>query len=317
MWAARLNRGGKGCVVSRMTGSAASVAPVVVPGPARAGDAADAVTSVMRKAHDIDISHYGESFLARTLEQRRAASCCPTVGAYLERLADGPAEAEALCRSLRVGYSEFFRDPLAFALLEREVLPALAEQRAHSDGGAIRVWSAGCAAGQEAWSVAILLEELSAARERPVLYRVFATDQCEPDLATARAGVYDAAALGNVRVRQLRDCFIREGDAYAIAPRLRERVDFSSYNLLDECTTCPPASIYGDIDLVLCCNVMLYYRPRVQRLILDKARGCIAPGGYLVTGEAERQIVAGVGGFRALVPSGAVFRGVGATRQRP
>jgi chemotaxis protein methyltransferase CheR len=274
----------------------------------------DGIVAVMREAHGFDLSRYDESFLARSLARRREAVFCPSDAAYLELLADDRPEAAALFGSLRVGYSEFFRDPLAFALLERSILPALAEQRACDGGGEIRVWSAGCAAGQEAWSVAILLDELSAAQSRPVPYRVFATDLSEPDLTLARTGVYGAAAVGNVRLRQLRTCFSRQGsggavdDCYAIVPRIRERVDFSAYDLLEECTTCPPASIYGDIDLVLCCNVMLYYRPGTQRLILDKARGCLAPGGYLITGETERQIAAGPSGLRAVAPPAAVFR---------
>jgi len=280
----------------------------------------DSLVAAMREAHGLDISRYGESFLVKSLERRRDLIACTTDAAYLDRLRDDRAEAVALYDSLRVGYTEFFRDPLAFALLERVILPALAEQRGRDGGGEIRVWSAGCAAGQEAWSVAILLDELSAAQTRPVPYRVFATDVCVPDLETARAGVYGAAAVGNVRLRHLRDCFTGPGnggapdDSYAVAPRIRERVDFSAYDLLDECTTCPPASIYGDIDLVLCCNVMLYYRPETQRFILDKLRGSLAPGGYLITGETERQVVANAGGFRVLAPPAAVFRAP-ATRQ--
>ena len=288
------------------------MAPVSGPGLLKIATP-DSLVTVMREAHGLDISRYGESFLVKSLERRRDLVACPAGAAYLDRLRDDRAEAVALYDSLRVGYSEFFRDPLAFALLERSILPALAERRAR-EGGEIRVWTAGCAAGQEAWSVAILLDELSAAQTRPVPYRVFATDVCEPDLATARAWVYSAVAVGNVRLRHLRDGFTRQGEAYAIVSRIRERVDFSAYELLDESTTCPPASIYGDIDLVLCCNVMLYYRPETQRFILDKVRGSLAPGGYLITGETERQIVAGAAGLRALAPPAAVFR-TPATRQ--
>jgi chemotaxis protein methyltransferase CheR len=273
-----------------------------------AGPPLDGVVAVLQAAHGFDVSCYGAAFLAQSLRRRQEGSPGCSDADYLERLAADPAEAGALVGSLRVGYSEFFRDPLAFALLERPILPALAEQRARDGGGEIRVWSAGCAAGQEAWSVAILLEELSAAQGRAVPYRVFATDVAEPDLDAARAGVYGAEAVGNVRARHVRAYFSRQGESYAVVPALRERVDFSVHDLLEQCTNCPPASIYGDFDLVLCCNVMLYYRPEMQRFILDKVRGSLAPGGYLVTGETERQIVEGAGGFRALAPPPAVFR---------
>jgi chemotaxis methyl-accepting protein methylase len=257
-----------------------------------------------------DISIYDEAFLAKALEQQRRAASCATVAAYLRRLAQSGEEAETLSRSLRIVYSEFFRNPLAFALLEQMILPELVEEKARFSGSEIRVWSAGCAAGQEAWSVAILLDEIAAGRERPVPFRIFATDLSEEELALARAGVYDAASVGNVRKRHLDGCFSRHGATCAVAPRLRERVDFSTYDLLDPTTICPPASIFCGFDLVLCCNVLLYFRPQTQRFILDKLRRSLAPGGYLVAGEAERQLVESAGGYRVFVPPVAVFRKV-------
>ncbi|MEI8190326.1 MAG: CheR family methyltransferase, partial [candidate division NC10 bacterium] len=192
----------------------------------------DALVDAMRQAHGRDLSQFDESFLIKSIEKRLAATACGTAAAYLERLADDRAEAEALCDSLRIGYSEFFRDPLTFALLERVVLPALVQEK--SGGPEIRIWSAGCAAGQEAYSVAILLEELATLRERPVPFRIFATDVSEADLAVARNGVYDHAAVQKVRLRHLRDYFSAKGEIYVVAPRLRDRVDFSTYDLLDE-----------------------------------------------------------------------------------
>jgi len=271
-----------------------------------AGAGPDPVIAVMSAAHGLDIAPYESAFLARALELRRAATSCPSAAAYRERLAGDRGEAEALFGSLRVEYSEFFRDPLTFALLEREVLPALAARRA--GGGEIRIWSAGCADGREPWSVTMLLDELGIARGRAVPYRVFATDVSESGLARARRGVYGGDAVGNLRVRQLRDCFSQQGEEFAVAARLRGTVDFSVHDLLDRRTTCPPACIYGDLDVVLCCNVLLYYRPEPRRLILQRLRRSLAPGGYLVTGETERQIVEEVGGFRAAVPPAALFR---------
>ena len=267
-----------------------------------------AVITVMGQTHGRDVSVYNESFLEKSLEKRREAAACANSAIYLQRLAEDNAEAEAFYCSLRVVYSEFFRNPLAFALLEQLILPGLVEGTAHSRREEIRIWSAGCAAGQEAWSVAILLDELTAAGARPVPYRIFATDLSEGDLDLARRGVYSAAAVGNVRLRHLSGCFSRQGNAYAIAARLQERVDFSLYDLLDGTTTSPPACIYGNFNLVICSNVLLYYRPEVLRLILNKLRRSLAPGGYLITGETERQMVGSVDGFRAVAAHTSVFR---------
>ena len=266
------------------------------------------VVKLIRKALGRDIYLFDENFLAKSLEKRLAVTSTETLTAYIECLGHDPVEMEAFYRSLRITYSEFFRNPLAFALLEQLILPGLVEEKARNSRGELRVWSAGCAAGQEAWSVAILLDEMAAARERAVPFRIFATDVSEADLALARRGVYSAEAVGNVRSRHLHECFSRQDESFAIARRIRERVDFSAHDLLDESTTCPPASIYGHFDLVLCCNVLLYYRPETQRFILNNLRRCLVTGGYLMSGETERHIVENAGGFRAVTPPASVFQ---------
>jgi len=271
--------------------------------------APDEIIRAMDRIHGLDISSFDPSFLVRTLERRLQATGCVSAMNYLaERLVKDPLEAEALHRSLHVGYSVFFRDPLTFALLETRVLPDLVEKGRKAGRGGLRVWSAGCAAGQEAWSVAILLDEPAASPDRHSAWRVFGTDLSKPDLALAGAGVYSAAELGNVRLRHLEACFTRQGDAFAVAAPLRERVEFSVYDLLDTASSCPPTSIFGDFDLVLCCNVLLYYRPARQRRILDKLLGCLAPGGYLVTGETERRIAGSAENLREATWPAPVFQ---------
>lgn len=257
---------------------------------------------VIGRACGRDVSLHDDAFLAKSLEKRLAATGGGTAAAYLDRLAGDPAEAEAFCRSLHVTYSEFFRNPLAFALLEALVLPSLAQERGEMGRPEIRVWSAGCAGGQEAYSIAILLDELVAP------CRIFASDIVAAELDAARQGVYGAATMQNVRLRHLHNYFDKRGDSFIILPRLRERVDFSLYDLLDPRSTCPPASIYGDFDLVFCSNVLIYYRPEVRQAILDKLRCSLAPAGYLVTGEAERAIVEQAGGFAPVAPPAAVFQ---------
>ena len=270
---------------------------------------ADAIVRIMERRHGLDISGYAGSFLEQTLAQRMAETGGLTVEAYDEGLAGSRAEAEAFYRSLHVGYSEFFRNPLTFALLEQQVLPALIAAKRQTGGSELRVWSAGCAAGQEAWSVAILLDELcGACGAAPLAHRIFATDISEPELNQARTGVYSAAAVGNIRMRQLQNCFSRQGEAYTIVPRLRARVAFSTYDLLDARTASPADSLYGDFDLILCCNLLFYYRPDRCQRILDKVCRALAPGGYFVTSETERAVLAEHGGLRAVVPVAAVFR---------
>jgi len=274
----------------------------------RNAEAVAALIVALEAAHGLDLSPYEESFLLKSVDRRLQATGLGCVAAYREHVVSDRAEAEVLRDSLRIAYTDFFRDPVAFALLEKQVLPALFAGKEQRGKRSLRVWSAGCATGQEAWSLALLLDELSGGRDQPFSYRIFATDLPGPALAQAASGVYPAEAVGNVRLRHLRGYFSPQGDSYAIVPRLRERVDFSTYDLLDEGSTSPTASIYGDFDLVLCCNLLFYYRPAVRQQVLDKLCRALAPGGYLVTGEAERDMVARQDGLQAVVPLSPVFQ---------
>jgi chemotaxis protein methyltransferase CheR len=266
----------------------------------------EALVGRVRKVHGLDLAPFDRTFLAKALD-RRAAVSAETALAYEERLARDFSETEKLLRSMHIGYSEFFRNSLAFALLEQLILPGLIDARKKSGRGEIRIWSAGCAAGQEAWSLAILLDALNRVRETPFSYRIIATDRFAPDLAEARAGLYSEEAVGNVRMTHLRRYFSRQGESFRIIPRLMDRVEFSVFDLLDEKTFCPPESIFGDFDLVYCSNVLLYYRQEAQALILGKMRTCLAPGGYLITDETEGRIVERTPGFSRVVSTAAIF----------
>jgi chemotaxis methyl-accepting protein methylase len=110
-----------------------------------------------------------------------------------------------------------------------------------------------------------------------------------------------------VQLRHLERWFSRREDTYVVVPELRELVDFSLHGLLDGHSVSPSASIFGGFDLVLCCNVLFYYRPECRMRILERLRRCLAPGGYLVTGEAERKIVQAAG-FQPLILPAAIFQ---------
>jgi len=266
-------------------------------------------------AAGLDISIYDDCFLERSIERRIAVAGANSESAYLELLEKDRGEAMALFDSLHVGFSEFFRNPLSFACLERIVLPALAERKKAGDDRELRIWSAACAEGQEAYSAAILCDELLSTADSGLSCRIFATDIDERALAAAAAGVYDSAALGNVSLKRLTAYFSKKADAFALVPRIRGSVEFSVFDLLTNGGTCPPMSIYGDFDIVFCGNLLFYYKPERRKRILERIINCLAPGGYLVTGEAEREIVARHH-FREAFPASAVFRigGAGGTR---
>ena len=232
-----------------------------------------------------------------------------TPAGYLQLVGRDEGEAKVFAQSLHVHHSEFFRDPLTFALLEHRLLPGLAKARASTDYPEIRVWSAGCAAGEEAYSIAILLSELCDGWDVPVRFRLFATDSSDEQLGLADLGSYPSSVMGNVQKRHMERWFSRQGDSYVIVPELRTQVAFSLHSLLGEHSVAPSTSIFGGFDVVLCRNVLFYYRPECQRRILDKLGRCLAQGGYLVTGEAEREVVEAAG-FRVLALPAAIFQAV-------
>lgn len=266
--------------------------------------------AVMQSVHALDISMYDPSFLVRTLEKHKARLPCVDYEEYFTLLQGSGVEAHALQGDLLVNYSEFFRSPLSCAVLEQVVLPGLAEQKMETGRG-LRVWSAGCAAGQEAYTIAMLLEEIALMRARPLQYHITATDINEKALEMARAGIYDEQALENVRLRFLRAFFEPRGTFYHMKASIRDKVDFSYYDVLDTTSAFPPAAVFGNLDVILCCNLLYYYRVEMQKAIIDKLRKALAPGGFLVVDESEKDIVQKQGGFVTLGAYHAVFYKLG------
>jgi len=249
------------------------------------------IIHLMNTTYGLDISPYSNSFLTNTLKNRMETTLIQSVREYGEYLGMHHGETEAFYRSLQVSYSEFFRNPLTFAILEQLVLPRVIEQKKSSVHSEIRIWSAGCAAGQESYSIAILLDELSTVATRPVPYRIFATDRSEAELTLAKMGVYDARAIQNVRMKHIHQYFTSNHDTWSIAQKLKDRIEFSLYDFLDTRSFSPPGCIFGDFDLITCCNLLLYYQPEIQQIILKKISRALTDGGYLACGETERAII--------------------------
>ena len=266
------------------------------------------IVRVMGQVHGRDISLLEETFVAKSIAGRLSATGIDAIQAYSEYLAENSAEADTLGRALNNSYSEFFRNQLVFALLEQQVLPELILKKERAGRSEIRIWSTACARGQEAYSIAMLMDSLAAARGRAIAYRIFATDHCSANVKAAQNGVYDYAAVRNVRLQFIREYFTESNSSYLIVPALKSRVDFSIYDFLDEHTSTPPQSIYGDFDLVICSNVLFYYRADVRHRTLARLWSGLTSIGYLVTGEAEVGIVAGHPGFRTAFPACAIFQ---------
>lgn len=216
--------------------------------------------------------------------------CC-IFDEYFKLIEISLEEATLFVNSLQISYSEFFRNPLTYSVLERIVLPSMLQRQKEGKRNELRIWSAACAAGQEPYSLAILLGEISKHTNIKRNYRIFATDQSELQVNEAQQGKYLAADLNNVTLKRVNDWFDKKGDTYVVKQKLKNNIDFSVFDLFDQKFSSPPASIFGEFDLVVCANLLFYYKNEDRKKIIAKAGSCLAKGGYLVTGEVERDIL--------------------------
>ena len=236
-----------------------------------------------------------------------AETCHVLIDEYCAFLEQSDRERTVFIDSLQISYSEFFRNPLTFAVLERIILPAIVLKKRNSARKEVRIWSVACAGGQEAYSLAILLEELRYGDTNEFSYRIFATDQSEAQVNEALKGVYISEALQNVSLKRAGEWFTREGDTYMVKPALKEHIEFSVFDLFNEQLCCPPASIFGDFDLIVCANFLFYYKNAYRNTLLKKADNSLTKGGYLMTGETERDIIIGHD-YHEVYPQSALFK---------
>lgn len=243
-----------------------------------------AIIHIMKETYGKDLTIFDDAFLTKSLERRISATAIKAAD-YLLILQDNNHEADLLMASFNITYSQFFRNSMTFAVLEQLVLPQLLSRK--PEGGEIRVWSAGCSTGQEAYSIGILLDEMIKSASKSMRYRIFATDLSREALDVARTGSYDQDGVGNLRMKHLKNYFTRKGETYTVDPQLKQTIDFTEYDLLDPYSINPPDSIFGDFDIIFCCNLLFYYRNDVRRAIIKKLKRSLSAQGYLVTGEAE------------------------------
>ncbi len=269
------------------------------------------IVALLGQASGMDLSRYDESFLQKSLQTRMTATRCGSAGEYAAQLQQRHDEASSFSDSLHIGYSGFFRNPLTFTVLEHIVLPKLIMQRTGSRRKELRIWSTACAAGQEAYSLAMLLEEQQHQQHsgdtQSFDYRLFATDQSEERINEAKRGSYSAASLHNLSLKRAGDWFSRQGEAYVIDPRLQERTHFSVFDIFNEQLSCPAGSIFGDFDMVLCANLLFYYKKKYQHQIIDKTAKCLVKGGFFITGETERDILLNIK-HHEVFPQSGIFR---------
>lgn len=246
---------------------------------------------LMKVKHGMDISVYETSFLEKAIKIRMTALSIGNIDDYLLFLDKMPGESSDMIDQLSNSYSEFFRNTLTYSCLEKNILPTLIDKKIKSKENVMRIWSAACASGQEAYSIAILFDEIVQSAKLPITCRIFSTDINAEELDKAQRGIYPTRAVDNVSLKRIRNYFTQQDENFMVERSLGKYIDFSVFDLLSEQYNCPPASVYGNFDLVFCSNLLFYYRKEYRQRIIGKAGNCLAAGGYLITGEAEREMM--------------------------
>jgi two-component system, chemotaxis family, CheB/CheR fusion protein len=225
-----------------------------------------------------DFSQYKRSTILRRIQRRMQLNGFEAPDEYLEYLRTNVGESVAMFNDILIGVTNFFRDREPWEALEKKVIPALFEQKA--PGEKIRVWSIGCATGEEAYSLAILLLEQAERLHERFEIQVFASDLDEGALARARDGVYPTAIEADVSAERLEHFFIAQGNHYLVKRDLRDLVLFTNHSILRD----PP---FSHLDLVACRNVLIYLQREIQDNLFDIFHYSLNLGGYLFLGSSE------------------------------
>jgi two-component system CheB/CheR fusion protein len=230
----------------------------------------------VRTGHDF--AKYKRSTVLRRIARRMQVTRAASLHAYYDVLRENADEAQALLGDLLISVTTFFRDSESFEVLQKTVIPELFASDDPTES--IRVWVSGCATGEEAYSIAILLLEEAAKHELRPAIQVFGSDLDSRALAAAREGRYPTAIETDVNEERLRRYFTREGDAYRVRQELRDIVLFAIHDLLKD----PP---FSHVDLISCRNVLIYLDRDLQEQVCGTFHYALSPGGFLMLGASE------------------------------
>jgi two-component system, chemotaxis family, CheB/CheR fusion protein len=266
--------------VARAGGAAHPPGAAPATRPAKGENALKKIFILLRAQTGHDFSHYKSNTVNRRIERRMAVQQIETLEAYANFMQQTPAEVTALFRDLLIGVTSFFRDPDAFKAVQELIIPKLFIGK--TADSVIRVWSPGCATGEEAYSLAMLLTERQEAPRRGFKVQFFATDIDAQAIATARIGVYPASISSDVPPERLTRFFTLEpdGGSYRIHKSIRDMLVFSEQDVIKD----PP---FSRLDLISCRNLLIYMDVDLQKKLIPVLHYALNPGGFLFLGTSE------------------------------
>src|SRR5215813_368816 len=236
------------------------------------------IFQLLRRNTGVDFTHYRKTTILRRIQRRMVVHKIDRLDEYVKHVQLNPAEIKALYQDMLINVTSFFRNPRVFDTLKVEVFPAILKNR--SADLPIRIWTPGCASGEETYSVAVALLEFLGDKAHQTTIQFFGTDVSESSVAKARSGIYPENIQSDVSAERLRRFFTKVEGGYRISKSIRDVCIFAQHNLLND----PP---FSQMDLICCRNVLIYLEPILQNKAISLFHYATRPYGFLVLGTSE------------------------------
>jgi two-component system CheB/CheR fusion protein len=239
----------------------------------------DEIFALLRRNHTIDFSLYKPTTVRRRIERRMGLIRMPTVEEYVELLRDDTEELNSLYKDLLIGVTQFFRDKQAFEELRTRYIPRILEKKRDQDE-AVRVWISGCATGEEAYSIAILFDEVLREKKLSTEVKIFATDAHRSSLAFASVGVYPEDSLKEISAQRKETYFSKTENGFLISPEIRKMIVFAPHDVINDAP-------FTRLDLVTCRNLLIYLQPTVQKKVISLFHFALRTNSFMFLGPSE------------------------------
>lgn len=237
------------------------------------------IFALLKNQSNINFSQYKSSMVARRIERRLTITDQTSLDDYLRLLVESTKETQTLCKELLINVTRFFRDPEAFIHLEKNIIPYVVEKAIAKDED-VRVWVAACSTGEEAYSLAILIDEEIKRKNYRCKVKVFAADIDSDAIAVASAGVYPKEIAADCTRDRLEKYFNLRENCYEISQHIRQMVIFAAHNMIDD-------SPFSNLSFVSCRNVLIYFQHAAQKKVLSSLYFALQRDGYLFLGGSE------------------------------
>jgi two-component system CheB/CheR fusion protein len=243
-----------------------------------AGTGLSSIFQVLRRHAGVDFTHYRQSTILRRIQRRMVVNKIDKLEEYIKYVQNSPGEIKALYQDMLISVTSFFRNPRVFDAMKATVFPAILKNLSRERG--MRIWTPGCASGEETYSVVIALLEFLDDKASQVPIQFFGTDVNESSIIKARNGVYPENIQGDVSAERLRRYFTKMESGYRVSKNIRDMCIFAQHNVLND----PP---FSQMNLICCRNLLIYIETAQQHKVISLFHYALRPDGFLVLGSSE------------------------------